>query len=295
MKPKLLSTLPGYTAGQFAADAFAGVTVAMVALPLSIAIAIASGADPAAGLVTAIVAGFLISLLGGSRVQIGGPTGAFIVVVYAVIAKHGYDGLVLATLMAGMILVLAGLACSLVSPQSRPEKLSSQDSSMPATESGATPGALSSPEPLFPGTPPIPTIPAPVVSSPHVTSLHMLTETDGWAITDSAILRTNDGGSTWYNVVGRLRNTSGHRLRWVKLRIDAVAEGGKVVASTDTYNESAEVLTVPEANPQELVAKGKVKALDAGAEERFRGSFLKEETPAFTDYRVVVVETPEAK
>jgi SulP family sulfate permease len=109
MKPKLLSTLPGYTAGQFVADAFAGVTVAMVALPLSIAIAIASGADPAAGLVTAIVAGFLISLLGGSRVQIGGPTGAFIVVVYAVIAKHGYDGLVLATLMAGLILVLAGL------------------------------------------------------------------------------------------------------------------------------------------------------------------------------------------
>lgn len=109
MKPKLLTTLPGYTAAQFAADAFAGVTVAMVALPLSIAIAIASGAEPAAGLVTAIVAGFLISLLGGSRVQIGGPTGAFIVVVYGVIAQHGYDGLVLATLMAGVILVLAGL------------------------------------------------------------------------------------------------------------------------------------------------------------------------------------------
>jgi sulfate permease, SulP family len=78
-------------------------------LPLSIAIAIASGADPASGLVTTIVAGFLISLLGGSRVQIGGPTGAFIVVVYAVIAQHGYDGLVLATLMAGVILVVAGL------------------------------------------------------------------------------------------------------------------------------------------------------------------------------------------
>jgi len=109
MKPKLLTTLPGYTARQFAADAFAGVTVAMVALPLSIAIAIASGANPATGLVTAIVAGFLISLLGGSRVQIGGPTGAFIVVVYGVIAEHGYDGLVLATLMAGVILVLAGL------------------------------------------------------------------------------------------------------------------------------------------------------------------------------------------
>ena len=109
MKPKLLSTLPGYTAAQFAADALAGLTVAMVALPLSIAIAIASGADPAKGLITAIVGGFLISLLGGSRVQIGGPTGAFIVVVYSVIAEHGYDGLVLATLMAGVILVVAGL------------------------------------------------------------------------------------------------------------------------------------------------------------------------------------------
>lgn len=109
MKPKLLTTLPGYSAASFAGDAFAGVTVAMVAIPLSIAIAIASGADPAKGLVTAIVGGFLISLLGGSRVQIGGPTGAFIVVVYGVIARHGFDGLVLATLMAGAILVLAGL------------------------------------------------------------------------------------------------------------------------------------------------------------------------------------------
>jgi SulP family sulfate permease len=80
----------------------------MVALPLSLAIAIASGADPAKGLVTAIVAGFLISLLGGSRVQVGGPTGAFIVVVFGVIAVHGYDGLVLATFMAGLILLVAG-------------------------------------------------------------------------------------------------------------------------------------------------------------------------------------------
>jgi len=109
MQPKLLTTLRSYSAALFAADALAGLTVAMVALPLSIAIAIASGADPAAGLVTAIVGGFLISLLGGSRVQIGGPTGAFIVVVYGVIARHGYDGLVLATLMAGVILLLAGL------------------------------------------------------------------------------------------------------------------------------------------------------------------------------------------
>ena len=109
MKPKIFSTLPGYTAGLFAADFTAGVTVAMVALPLSLAIAVASGAPPAAGLVTAVIAGFLISLLGGSRVQIGGSTGAFIVVVFAVIAEHGYEGLVLATLMAGFLLLLAGL------------------------------------------------------------------------------------------------------------------------------------------------------------------------------------------
>lgn len=107
-QPKILTTLRDYSWRLFAADAIAGSTVAMVALPLSLAIAIASGADPAKGLITAIVAGFLISLLGGSRVQIGGPTGAFIVVVYAVIADHGYDGLVLASLMAGGILLLAG-------------------------------------------------------------------------------------------------------------------------------------------------------------------------------------------
>ena len=109
MKPKLLTTLPGYTPRLFVGDLFAGISVALVAIPLSIAIAIASGAPPEAGLVTAIVAGFVISALGGSRVQIGGPTGAFIVVVYSVIAEHGYDGLVLATLMAGAILVVAGL------------------------------------------------------------------------------------------------------------------------------------------------------------------------------------------
>ncbi|RKT30852.1 SulP family sulfate permease [Roseovarius halotolerans] len=108
MKPKILTTMQGYSRALFAADLLAGVSVAMVALPLSLAIAIASGADPAKGLVTAIVAGFLISLFGGSRVQIGGPTGAFIVVVYGIIAAHGYDGLVLATLMAGGILLLAG-------------------------------------------------------------------------------------------------------------------------------------------------------------------------------------------
>ena len=109
MKPKLLTTMRGYAPGMFFGDVVAGTSVALVALPLSIAIAIASGAPPATGLVTAIVAGFLISALGGSKVQIGGPTGAFIVVVYGVIAEHGYDGLVLATLMAGAILVVAGM------------------------------------------------------------------------------------------------------------------------------------------------------------------------------------------
>jgi SulP family sulfate permease len=108
VKPKILTTLKDYSGRQFLADGIAGITVALVALPLSIAIAIASGAPPATGLITAVVAGFLISALGGSRVQIGGPTGAFIVVVYGVIHEHGYDGLIIATLMAGVILLIAG-------------------------------------------------------------------------------------------------------------------------------------------------------------------------------------------
>jgi SulP family sulfate permease len=109
LTPKLFTMLRSYDAVQFRADLFAGVTVAMVAIPLSLAIAIASGAEPVTGLVTAVVAGFLISALGGSRVQIGGPTGAFIVVVAGVIAAHGFDGLVIATFMAGVILIAAGL------------------------------------------------------------------------------------------------------------------------------------------------------------------------------------------
>ena len=109
MKPKLLTTLESYDRGQFLQDTIAGATVALVALPLSIAIAIASGAPPAAGLVTAVIGGLLISALGGSRVQIGGPTGAFIVVVYTIIARHGLDGLMLATLMAGVLLVIGGI------------------------------------------------------------------------------------------------------------------------------------------------------------------------------------------
>lgn len=109
MKPKLLTTLESYSAKLFFGDVVAGLTVAMVALPLSIAIAIASGAHPAAGLVTAVIGGLLVSALGGSRVQIGGPTGAFIVVVYGVIQQFGFNGLLLATLMAGIILVIGGL------------------------------------------------------------------------------------------------------------------------------------------------------------------------------------------
>ena len=107
-QPKIFTTIQSYNWQLFAGDLLAGATVAMVALPLSLAIAIASGAAPEKGIVTAIVGGFLISLFGGSRVQIGGPTGAFIVVVFGVIAQHGYDGLVLATLMAGIILLVGG-------------------------------------------------------------------------------------------------------------------------------------------------------------------------------------------
>ena len=138
----------------------------------------------------------------------------------------------------------------------------------------------------------------------RLVALGLACMTSGWAGSvlgaDAEILEhkgkwESGYGSTWYNVVGRLRNTSGHGLRWVKLRLEAVDEAGKAVASTVTYNESAEVLTVPEANPQDLLAKGKVKPLAADAEERFRGSFLKDETPAFKTYRVIIVETPAAK
>ena len=107
--PKLATVLrEGYSSRLFRADAIAGLTVAIVALPLAMALGIASGASPDKGLVTAVVAGFLISALGGSRVQVGGPTGAFVVVIFNVIAKHGYDGLLIATLLAGLILILAG-------------------------------------------------------------------------------------------------------------------------------------------------------------------------------------------
>jgi SulP family sulfate permease len=107
--PKLITSLrEGYSLAKFRADAMAGLTVAIIALPLAMALGIASGATPDKGLITAVIAGFLISALGGSRLQIGGPTGAFVVVVFNIIAIHGYDGLVIATLMAGIILIIAG-------------------------------------------------------------------------------------------------------------------------------------------------------------------------------------------
>ncbi|MEW6089057.1 MAG: sulfate permease [bacterium] len=108
-KPKLLTTLKGYSLELFISDFIAGVIVGIVALPLAIAFAIASGVRPEQGLYTAIVAGFLISALGGSRVQVGGPTGAFVVIVYGIIQQYGMDGLVIATILAGIILIVMGI------------------------------------------------------------------------------------------------------------------------------------------------------------------------------------------
>ena len=109
LKPKLFSTLKDYSWLQFRGDFTAGIIVGIVSLPLAIAFAIASGVSPDKGLFTAIIAGFIISALGGSRVQIGGPTGAFVVIVYSILQKFGMDGLLVATLMGGIILVAMGL------------------------------------------------------------------------------------------------------------------------------------------------------------------------------------------
>jgi sulfate permease, SulP family len=111
MYPKFFKVIKeGYSLKLFSKDLFSGVTVGVVALPLAMAFAIASGTTPEKGLYTAIIGGFLISFLGGSRYQIGGPTGAFIVIVFNVIARHGYDGLVIATFIAGIILLIMGFA-----------------------------------------------------------------------------------------------------------------------------------------------------------------------------------------
>jgi SulP family sulfate permease len=109
LRPKLFSTLKGYKGKDFISDLTAGVIVGIVALPLAIAFAIASGVSPDKGLITAVIAGFLISALGGSRVQIGGPTGAFVVILYGIVQQHGMNGLIIATLMAGALLVIMGV------------------------------------------------------------------------------------------------------------------------------------------------------------------------------------------
>src|SRR5580698_8716947 len=106
--PKSVLCLKSYTKSLFVADLLSGITVGLVALPLAMAFAIASGVPPQAGLYCAIVAGFTISALGGSKTQIGGPTGAFVVVVYGIVAKYGIDGLFMCTLIAGVILVVLG-------------------------------------------------------------------------------------------------------------------------------------------------------------------------------------------
>ena len=108
-QPKLLSTLKNYSKEQFYADLMAGIIVGIVALPLAIAFGIASGVTPEKGLFTAVIAGFIISFLGGSKVQIGGPTGAFIVIVYGIVQEFGVAGLAVATMIAGVMLIAMGL------------------------------------------------------------------------------------------------------------------------------------------------------------------------------------------
>ncbi|MBI3765975.1 MAG: sodium-independent anion transporter, partial [Ignavibacteriales bacterium] len=110
LKPKLFTTLQHYSRQQFLSDITAGLIVGVVAIPLAVAFAIASGVSPEKGLFTAVIAGFIISALGGSRVQIGGPTGAFVVIVYGIVQNYGLNGLIVATMMAGVILIVMGVA-----------------------------------------------------------------------------------------------------------------------------------------------------------------------------------------
>ena len=107
-RPRLLGAVAGYDRGRFLADAGAGITVGIVALPLAMAFAIASGVKPEQGIFTAIIAGFLISALGGSHVQIGGPAGAFIVIVYGIVQRYGVANLLIATMLAGVLMFLLG-------------------------------------------------------------------------------------------------------------------------------------------------------------------------------------------
>src|SRR5580698_8037770 len=108
-RPKLLDTLKTYSPADFHADLVAGITVGIVALPLAMAFAIASGVTPQAGIFTAVIAGFLVSGLGGTKVSIGGPTGAFIVILYRIYAKYGAENLAICTMMAGGMLLIMGL------------------------------------------------------------------------------------------------------------------------------------------------------------------------------------------
>lgn len=108
--PVFFEVIKNYSSASFKKDLFAGITVGIVAIPLALAFTIASGATPSQGIFTAVIAGFFISFLGGSRYQIGGPTGAFVIIIYGIIAQHGYDGLLIATIMAGIILIFLGIA-----------------------------------------------------------------------------------------------------------------------------------------------------------------------------------------
>lgn len=107
--PKLITCLKNYNKEQFLKDLIAGIIVAIIALPLSIALAISSGVSPEKGLYTAIIGGFIVSLLGGSRAQIGGPTGAFVIIIYGIIQKYGISGLTVATIIAGVFLIIMGV------------------------------------------------------------------------------------------------------------------------------------------------------------------------------------------
>src|SRR5882724_8911838 len=109
-RPRLIETLKGYSMKDFSSDLIAGITVGIVALPLAMAFAIASGVKPEAGIFTAVIAGFIISALGGTKVSIGGPTGAFIVILFGIGAKYGFDNLVICTILAGGLLVTMGVA-----------------------------------------------------------------------------------------------------------------------------------------------------------------------------------------
>lgn len=107
--PRLFSSMKGYNKERFMTDLMAGIIVGIVAIPLAIAFGIASGVGPTEGLLTAIIAGFLVSFFGGTKVQIGGPTGAFIVIIYGIIQQYGLSGLTIATIMAGVLLIFMGL------------------------------------------------------------------------------------------------------------------------------------------------------------------------------------------